>query len=312
MDVTGLQMIGEEQTEILDYIPAELFVKQYIRHKYAAPLGAGLGTVITASLPGRIMEKCMAGEGLLAQMVVDKYVDHLPIHRQLQRFARMGVTIAQSTSNDWMRMTLNHLHGLYEVHKKMTLDTGYLSADETPIRVMNEDKKGSTHRGYYWVYYNSVARMVLFDYRPGRGREGPEDILQGFQGYLQTDGYGAYEDFGKRRGITLMHCMAHAKRKFHEALGNDRERAEHALAMFQQLYATEGRIKEEGLSAEAVIEIRKKEVLPVLKEMKAWMEEEYPKIVLKKSPIAEAISYCLPRWERAQHICSRQQTQHRQ
>jgi len=298
MDVTGLQKIGEEQTEILDYIPAELYVKQYIRHKYAAPLGAGLGTVITASLPGRIMEKCMAGEGLLAQMVVDKYVDHLPIHRQLQRFARMGVTIAQSTSNDWMRMTLNHLHGLYEVHKKMTLDTGYLSADETPIRVLDEDKKGSTHRGYYWVYYNSVARMVLFDYRPGRGREGPEDILQGFQGYLQTDGYGAYEDFGKRRGITLMHCMAHARRKFHEALGNDRQRAEHALAMFQQLYATERRIKEEGLLAEAVIELRKKEVLPVLKEMKAWMEEEYPKIVLKKIPIAEAISYCLPRWER--------------
>lgn len=298
MDVTGLRIMGDEVTEILDYTPGELYVKQYIRHKYAAPLGAGLGTVITASLPGRIMEKCMAGEGLLAQMVVDKYCDHLPIHRQLQRFARMGVNIAQSTSNDWMRMTLNHLYGLYEVHKKKTLDTGYLSADETPIRVMDEDKKGTTHRGYYWVYYNSVARLVLFDYRPGRGREGPEDMLQGFQGYLQTDGYGAYEDFGKRKGITLMHCMAHARRKFHDALGNDKQRAEHALAMFQQLYAIERNINMEDITGEAVVELRKEKALPILKEMKIWMEQEYPKIVVKKSPIAEAMAYCLPRWER--------------
>jgi transposase len=123
MGVRGLRIMGDEVTEILDYTPGELSVKQYIRHKYAAPLGAGLGTVITASFPERIMEKCMAGKGLLAQMVVYKYCDHLPIHRQLQRFARMGVNIVQSTSNDWMRMTLNHLHGLYEVHKKE--DAGY-------------------------------------------------------------------------------------------------------------------------------------------------------------------------------------------
>lgn len=297
-DITGLQQIGEEVTEILDYIPAELYVKQYIRHKYAAPLGAGLGTVITAALPGRIMEKCMAGEGLLAQMVIDKYMDHLPIHRQLQRFERMGVSIAQSTSNDWMRMTLSHLHGLYAVHKKLTLDTGYLSADETPIRVLDEDKKGSTHRGYYWVYYNSLHKLVLFDYRPGRGREGPEDILQGFQGYLQTDGYGAYEDFGKRPGVKLMHCMAHARRKFHEALHEDKPRAEQALAMFQKLYAIERKCRNEDLDSDAIRTMRQEHAIPILQEMKTWMEKTYAEITVRKSPIAQAIAYCLPRWDK--------------
>jgi transposase len=297
-EVTGLQKIGEEVTEILDYIPAELYVKQYIRHKYAAPFGDGISTVITASLPGRLMEKCMAAEGLLAQMIVDKYVDHLPINRQLLRYERMGVRIAQSTSNDWFRATLNQLYSLYEVHKRLTLATAYLGADETPLKVLDEDKKGSTHRGFYWVYYNSGQKLVLFDYRPGRGRDGPDDILKDFQGYLQTDGYSAYEDFGRRPGITLMHCMAHARRKFNEALDNDQQRAAYALAMFQQLYAIERRIKDDGLMGDAIVQLRQHQAVPILQSMKTWMEEEYPKIVVKKSAIAMAMAYCLPRWDK--------------
>jgi transposase len=297
-DVSGLQKIGEEVTEILDYIPAELYVKQYIRHKYAAPLMEGGSTVLTASLPGRLLEKCMASEGLLAQMVVDKYLDHLPIHRQLQRYERMGVKIAQSTSNDWFRMVLNHLHALYEAHRRLTLATKYLGADETPIKVVDEDKKGTTHRGYYWVYYNSEQKLVLFDYRPGRGREGPDDILKDFQGYLQTDGYSAYEDFDRRSGITLLHCMAHARRKFHEALDNDRPRAEYALSLFQQLYAIERKIKEEIVTGQAVVALRQWEARPVLQQLKSWMEAEYPAIVAKKSPIAQAMAYFLPRYEK--------------
>ena len=115
--------------------------------KYAAPLSEGGSTVLMAALLGRLLEKCMAGEGLLAQMIVDKYLDHLPIHRQPQRYQRMGVTIAQSTSNDWFRTVMNHLHALYEAHKRITLATSYLGADETPIKVLDEDKKGTTHRG---------------------------------------------------------------------------------------------------------------------------------------------------------------------
>lgn len=297
-EVSGLRKIGEDITEILDYIPAELYVKQYIRPKYAAPLPEGGSTVLMAALPGRLLEKCMAAEGLLAQMIVDKYLDHLPIHRQLQRYERMGVTVAQSTSNDWFRMVLNQLHSLYQSHKRMTLATSYLSADETPIRVMDEDKKGTTHRGYYWVYHNSETKQVLFDYRPGRGREGPDDVLKDFQGFLQTDGYSAYEDFDRRPGIRLLHCMAHARRKFHEALQNDPPRAEHALRLFGKLYEVERKIKNQSLTGDAVIHIRQQEALPVLQELKTWMELEYPAVIVKKSPIAQAMAYFLPRWEK--------------
>lgn len=297
-DVSGLRRMGEEVTEILDYIPAELYVKQYIRPKYAAPLSEGSSTVLTASLPGRLLEKCMAGEGLLAQMIVDKYLDHLPVHRQLQRYQRMGVTIAQSTSNDWFRTVMNHLHALYEAHKRVTLATSYLGADETPIKVLDEDKKGTTHRGYYWVYHNSEQKLVLFDYRPGRGREGPDDMLRDFHGYLQTDGYSAYEDFDRRPGITLLHCMAHARRKFHEALQNDQPRAEYALGLFQHLYAIERRIKDQAVTGDAVVQLRQQEAMPVLQTLKAWMEEEYPKLVVKKSSIAQAMAYFLPRWKK--------------
>jgi transposase len=297
-DVNGLRKIGEDVTEILDYIPAELYVKQYIRPKYALPLIEGGSTVLAAALPGRLLEKCMAGEGLLAQMIVDKYLDHLPIHRQLQRYERMGVKIAQSTSNDWFRMVLNHLYALYEAHKRITLATAYLGADETPVRVMDEDKKGTTHRGFYWVYHNSEQKLILFDYRPGRGREGPDDILKDFRGYLQTDGYSVYEDFDRRPGITLLHCMAHARRKFHEALQNDQPRAEYVLGLFGQLYAIERKIKETELQGDAIIQLRQQEAVPILQTLKTWMTEEYPKLAVRKSPIAQAMGYFLPRWEK--------------
>lgn len=297
IDVTGLKKIGDEISEVLDYTPGELYVKQYIRPKYVQPLTELTNTVLTASLPGRLLDKCMAGEGLLSQIIVDKYVDHLPLHRQLQRFERVGVSIAQSTINDWVKAVLMHLTSLYEVHKKKVLDSGYLHADETPIKVLDETKKGTTHQGYYWVYHNSHEKLVLFDYRSGRGREGPDDILKDFKGYLQTDGYVAYDDFDKREGITLMHCMAHARRKFSDALTNDKDRAEYALSLLQQLYAIERRIKQEALRAEDALQLRQQQAVPILQTWKQWMTAEYAK-VLPKSLIGQAIGYCLPRWEK--------------
>jgi transposase len=294
-DVTGLRRLGFEVSEVLEYLPGELFVKQYLRPIYVQPTPMTETVFIIASLPGRIMEKCMAGEGLLAQMVVDKYMDHLPINRQLQRFERTGVTIAQSTSNDWMRNVLTSLGGLYELHKKQVLDTRYLHVDETTIKVQDENKKGKTHLGYYWVYHNSENKLVLFDYRTGRGREGPNDILKDFKGHLQTDGYGVYDDFDKRPGITLMHCMAHARRKFSEALDSDPVRAQYVLEQMQALYAIERRIREESMQPDEILALRQAEAVPVLEAIKAWLLTEVAK-VLPKSPIGQAIAYSLERW----------------
>ena len=296
-EVTGLRRIGYEITEVLEYIPGELYVKRYLRPVYVQPLSDTDTAFFTASLPGRMLEKCMAGEGLLAQMVVDKYMDHLPIHRQLQRFERAGVTIAQSTSNDWIRNVLLSLTGLYDLHKKQVLESSYLHVDETTIKVQDENKKGATHLGYYWVYHNSEHKLALFDYRKGRGREGPEDILKNFKGYIQTDGYNVYDDFDKRTDITQLNCLAHARRKYSEAIASDGFRARYVLEKMQLLYAVERRIKEEQLQPDQILKLRQSESVPVLKELKEWMLIEVNK-VLPRSPIGQAIAYSLARWDK--------------
>ena len=296
-DVTSLKKIGEEVTEILDFTPGEFYVKQYIRPKFVKPTSEINDTVITASLPGRMMEKCMAGEGLLAQILVDKYMDHLPLHRQLQRFARVGLSIAQSTINGWTKNTLLLFVGLYELHKQQILNTGYLNVDETGIRVLDDDKKGTSHKGFYWVYHSQELKASLFDYQPGRGREGPDNILEKYQGFLQTDGYSTYEKIGVRQGIIHLCCMAHARRYFIEARDSDAPRADHALKMFQQLYAIEARIKDLKLSDADKLRLRINESVPILHTMKQWLTEEYIK-VLPKSPLGKAIAYTLPRMDK--------------
>ena len=111
------------------------------------------------------------------------------------------------------------LRPLYEEQRRQVLGQGYLQVDETPIQVLDPKKKGKTHRGYYWVYYSPIQRMVMFDYQEGRGREGPRKLLSDFKGYLQTDGYKVYDWFGKQKDITLMSCMAHARRMVEKILG---------------------------------------------------------------------------------------------
>jgi len=187
----GSKKIGEEVTEELEYTPGELFVKKYIRPKYLLPLVSGTvnAEIIIAPMPIRPLEKAIAGPGLLAQVVIDKYVDHLPLYRQMQRFERAGVKIAYSTLTDWVSGTCNLITPLYEALKAEVLKSGYIHCDETPIKVLDNDKKGKTHRGYFWVYNNSPGKMVFFDYQQGRDSKGPEGILKDYKGYLQTDGY---------------------------------------------------------------------------------------------------------------------------
>lgn len=184
--------------------------------------------------------------------------------------------------------------------------SNYLHVDETPIKVLDKGKKAhpngssgrsQTHRGYYWVYQNSIKKIVLFDYQQGRGREGPISVLENFQGYLQTDGYAAYEIFDKRSGITLLHCMAHARRMFSEALQNDRDRAEYALAQIGKLYAIERQCKEQSLDFEAIDALRKEKSVPVLESLGVWMKQQYMEVT-PKSAIGKALAYSIERWKR--------------
>jgi transposase len=292
-DITACKKIGEEITEELEYQPGELYVKQYKRAKYVKPDN---GSIVIGKLPSRPVEKAIAGPGLLAQIVIDKYVDHLPLYRQMQRFERGGVKLPYSTITDWVRATCHLIAPLFEALKIEVLKSNYLHADETPIKVLDKDKKDSTHRGYYWVYQNSIDKIIFFDYQEGRGREGPTEILQNFKGYLHTDGYVAYDVFDKQQNITQLHCMAHARRKFNDALDNHQAVAEHALQEMQKLYAIERRCKEKHLSFEEIKTVRQQQSVPILATLGQWMKEQYLQ-ALPKSAIGGALGYSIERWE---------------
>jgi transposase len=292
-DVSLCKKIGEEVSEELEYEPGTLYVNRIVRPKYAKPDNGG---IVTAPMIERPLPKAIAGPALLANIVIEKYVDHLPLYRQVERFKREGINIAYSTITDWLSATCALITPLYEALKKLVLQSDYLHADESPIKVLDKDKKGTTHRGYFWVYQNSVERLVLFDYREGRDREGPQEILKDFKGHLQTDGYPLYDYFKQQPGITVLHCMAHARRMFFDALENDPARAEYALQQFGLLYNIERKAKSQSLNVDQRMQLRQTEALPVLNTFGHWMKQEYVKVP-PKSAIAKAFGYSIGRWE---------------
>lgn len=293
----GLKCIGQEVTDELEYTPATLHINRYIRNKYITPENE-LGTqqAIIASLDFRPIAKCIAGPALLTQLVIDKYVDHLPVYRQLQRFARDGVEIKSSTVDSWLRLTAQLLRPLYECHHQHTVLNGYLQVDESPIKVQDSDKKGATHQGYMWAYHAPLLKSVYFDYRKGRGSEGPIEILNGFKGYLQTDGYGVYNQFGKQTTITHIGCWAHARRYFEKALDYNKATATVVMILIQKLYEIERKAREENFSAPQRYEMRLKESLPILNQIGNYIAVQ-SKIELPKSPLGKAYDYCLKRWD---------------
>jgi transposase len=293
-DLTGAKKIGENITEILDYIPGKLIVKKFIRPKYLLPEDKGIITGILPSLP---IPKGNAGSGLLAHLFISKFVDHLPFYRQVQMLKRQDVVISESTINDWFRETCKLLNPLYEKAKEKILKSTYLMVDETPISVKTSEKEGAMHKGYHWVYFSPKDQLVYFDYQKSRARAGPVEFLEDYHGTIQTDGYSAYDIFDKSPHITLLSCMAHARRKFDEALKNDKERAEYALIQFQKLYKIEREAKEKGLSYEDRKIQRETEAVPVLYEFETWMKEQLY-VILPKSLVGQAINYTLGLWPR--------------
>lgn len=292
-DLTDMVHIGDEITEELEYEPAKFYIKRYIRHKYAHKNGEG---VMIGELPERVIDKGIPSASLLSMLLTNKYLDHLPLYRQKQRFARDGIEIASSTIEGWVKQALEKLEPLYESLVLDTKSQGYLQVDETTIKVLDKDKKNGCHLGYYWVYHNPMDKTVLFDYQPTRAARSAAHMLDNFRGYLQTDGYAGYEQYGKKEGVTHLACWAHARREFEKALDNDRERAEFALFFIQKLYAIERYAKGDNLEPEAIKELRLKESLPVINQLGKWISTEVKK-VLPKSPIGKAMVYSINRWD---------------
>ncbi len=293
-DTSGMKRIGEETTEELEYTPPTLHVNRYIRPKYAHPNGEG---VLVGLLPTRPVEKGKFGPGLLAHLAISKYVDHLPLYRQRKQFLRQKVDLSASTLGDAIGATCELLNPLYERQRKIIQQAGYLMVDETGIRVQDSETKGKCHRGYFWVYYDPLCPAAFFDYRQTRSRAGPEKMLADFSGYLQTDGYQGYDEIGARKSIIHVACFAHARRYFSDALPNDAVRAEWMLLRIQKLYEVERKARESGYTHDERYHIRQAEALPVLTEIKEWLDTERQKVV-PKSAIGKAVAYMIKYWQR--------------
>ncbi|GAB1857624.1 hypothetical protein MHTCC0001_24600 [Flavobacteriaceae bacterium MHTCC 0001] len=168
--------------------------------------------------------------------------------------------------------------------------------------MLDKDKIGSTHQGYQWVYHSPLHKLVLFNYRKGRGQAGPREMLEHYQGYLQCDGYKVYDKFSDQENITLVGCLVHARRKFFDAQDNDPQRAKHALRIFGRIYAKEKQVKAQAAQDMALKqELRLKEIAPLIKEIKNWIDQESLK-VLPKSAIGKAMAYYLNQYHKLEAV----------
>ncbi|MCY7290709.1 MAG: IS66 family transposase [Ferruginibacter sp.] len=297
-DVSGLTPVGEEITEILEYQQGELYVKKYIRPEYIKPDQEGTQAKrVIAPLPNMPIAKSYVGASLLSHLMVSKYIDHLPIYRQLQMFTRQKITIEDNTVNNWFKQGCNLIEPLYHALEKQVLSTKYLSVDETPIKVLDKTKKGTTHQGYYWIYYNTQTRQVLFKYQTGRAAEWPKETLKNYQGYLQTDGYAVYNQFDDVEGITTLNCWAHARRKFIDAQHFDNTKASEVLTQIQLLYAVEKHAAENNYTADEIKQYRQQHAAPVLTALHKILQTQLTNS-LPKSPLGMALQYTLARWDK--------------
>ncbi len=298
--------IGEEVTEILEYTPQKLYVRRIVRPKYLienpvkdikekeTETQEDLKTQITISeLPCLPLPKSNAGASLLAYIAVSKFIDHLPFYRLIGIFKRQGVEISQSTMGGWFSNMSDLLRPLHEVLKQELLkEAQYLSADESPIKVQDKNKKGANHQGYMWVYRNPVKRLILFKYHPSRGQDPPKEILKNFKGILQTDGYQVYQSLSKEIGFEQLGCMAHIRRYYEKALDNDKTGADYVLKKIQKLYIIERKVKAASLSDEEIKEYRLKHSKPIMDDIEQYIEKQ-KNYVLPKSAIGKAFLYTI-------------------
>jgi len=297
------QEIGVDTTEQYNFKPAEVFVIEHQRVKYACKCCEG--HVVQAPKPAQPIAKGLPGAGLLAQILTDKYLDHLPLHRSEQRFARLGVALPRSTMCDWMAACAVLLTPLWELLKRHVLRSKVLHTDDTTVPVRDETR--STHRyGRLWDYIGDAAHPgVVFDYTVTHARDGPATFLKDYRGFLQADAYGGYDGIylGSQGAIKEVGCWAHARNKFSDAQGTDPERVLAAKAWVRRLYDVEDEAKANKLSSAERLRLRQEKSVPLLASLKQWLLAQKA-MVLPKSPVATAINYVLNQWEALQRYTS--------
>ena len=303
-DSNTLIKIGEDVSERLMLDPSKFWVERTVRPVYKIKetvQGQTLATtIVQAPAKEVILQGCMAGESLLSQLIVDKFLYHLPEYRQAKRFKELGVEIPTSSINRWMHATADKLYPLYVAQMQRVLSANYIQVDETAHSII--DRQGSARKGYIWVVRSVLFPGVFFHYDKGsRSQEVVLKMLKDYKGALQTDGYAAYSIFEEKQGILPLGCMAHVRRKFETALTTTPQ-AKQALDYIALLYMLEGNLKAQNADYEQIRKERQEKAYPILQQMENWMKQTYS-CCTPKSPLGKAISYAFGMWPRISRYC---------
>jgi len=302
VDMENYKRIGEERTRTLEFEPGKLFVKEIVRPKYGlkdniTPAAAGQASVIIAPLPLLPIYKGLPGASLLAEILLQKYEYHVPFYRQIREFHHLGVKISENTLNGWFKPVCELLKPLYEELKTEILQTDYIQVDETILPVIDKESH-QAKKEYLWIVRSVMKKLVFFHYDEGsRSQSTVVSLLESYSGYLQSDGYNAYNVFDQKDHVCLVGCMAHIRRKYENALNENESLARYALKEIQQLYRIEQMADQQNMLFEQRAQLREKLAVPIILSFEKWMEKTYT-TVLPKSLMGQAIAYSYSIWPR--------------
>lgn len=296
-DTTGARLLRVEEFVKFSYIQAKVVKTIYKRLIY----GNG-DSVFTAPFPSYLIERCLADNSLLAAIIANKYGYHIPIQRQLEIFKNIGIDWSKSTVNSWIARVIHILAPLFEELEKQVIKSPYLNIDETIIPILIKGES-TTKKGYIWGVISVQEKLVTFRYDQGsRRKEVLDNILDGYIGTIQSDGYAAYKDIGRgknRKKVRRIACLAHIRRKFIESLLTD-PRAKEGLDFITLLYSIE-RVcynpdlpPDKRMKEDQIKQYRLTHSVPVLKEFYRWLQRySRDESVLPKSLLGKAVNYTL-------------------
>lgn len=297
--------IGTEESRTLETVPASVYIKNTIRHKVIlrSDIESKLPEereILIAPLPLQPVFRCLAGASVLTDIIIGKFMYHLPFYRQIQQYKEAGIVISDSTMGEWYEAAVERLKLLYDLLRKQILQSEYVQVDESVVPVIDNEKH-KARKGYEWCVRDGLSGDVMFYYdRGSRGGKVARELLGDYKGNAQTDGYEGYDQFEPLEGITMYGCWAHTRRKFVDALETDRKHATEAIVYIRKLYEVESKADEANLSPDERKAKRLEISYPTIQVFEKWMLDTYP-TVLPKSKIGMAISYTytlLPRLSR--------------
>ena len=305
----GAQMtkIGEETSEKLEIIPQSIYVTRTIRPKYACrhcegTEDEGKPAVRTAPVPPAIIPRSIASASLLSCIMIHKYQDHLPFYRQELQFQRIGFEISRQDMSNWQQQVYEKLLPLFTLMKETLKSGPIIQMDETTVQVMGEEGRNDTDKSYMWLARGGPPGkpVILYEYRKTRGAYNAKEFLEGYAGYLQTDGYSGY-DAAVRELPRIIHvgCFAHARRKFFEAskVTKKPQSAEEGMKHIRKLYELENKLRKEDLSEKDFLDRRKKQAEPILSDFRTWLNKRANE-VLPSAKLGEAVAYTLKQWDK--------------